>query len=230
MLENLHERTEYRNRNGLFDDRFHAGRVLADMLRPTFQGLAGGVVLAIPSGGVPVGAALGDELGLELELAIVRKAQIPGNTEAGFGAVSLEGSVFLNLELLDRLGLSDSQVQAQIDVVKEELLQRNRDFRKGRPAPDLAGRHVVLTDDGLASGYTMLAALDGVARQEPESITVAVPTAPLRSIRMVAPRVDAVYCANVQEVGPFAVAAAYRKWRDLERDEVLEILRVRDLA
>lgn len=224
MKYRLHEITQYRNKHRLFADRHEAGQILAEMLAPEYAGLDSGIVLAIPSGGVPLGIEIARRLLLPRDLLIVRKLQIPGNTEAGFGAMGLDGKRFLNEDLLRHLRLNDEQIERQTALVREELKERNRLFRGGRPPPDLTGRTVILTDDGLASGSTMMAAADSTRRLGAARIVVAVPTGLLDSIEKVGPLVDEVYCANLLDYWPFAVANAYRRWHDLSRQEVLALL------
>lgn len=224
MNYRLHEITPYRNKHWLFADRHEAGQILAEMLAPEYASLDNGIVLAIPSGGVPLGIEIARRLLLPRDLLIVRKLQIPGNTEAGFGAMGLDGKRFLNAELLRHLRLSNEQIEGQAALLREELAERNRLFRGGRPPPDLAGKAAILTDDGLASGSTMMAAADSARRLGAVRIVVAVPTGLLDSIEKVGPLVEEVYCANVLDYWPFAVANAYRRWHDLSRQEVLALL------
>jgi len=154
-------------------------------------------------------------------MLIIRKLPIPGNPEAGFGAISLEGDMILNDSLVKMLGLSDEVIEEQAELVLEELKARNRIFRGNRPQTDLKGKVVILTDDGLASGYTMMVAARMVGRQQPERIVVAVPTASLHTIDLIAEEVDEIICLNVRTGSYFAVAEAYRNWYDLSRDEVV---------
>jgi putative phosphoribosyl transferase len=224
MPAELHEREEFRDKHLLFGDRIHAGEVLSEMLAPIYQSRPDVLVMAIPSGGVPVGLEISRRLSLGFDMIIVRKLQIPGNTEAGFGALSLGGRVYLNEHLLARLGLDRDRIEEQIGVVRAELETRNRLFRKGRPLPELSGTKVILCDDGLASGYTMLAAAGMAAEKGATRITVAVPTAPMSSIRLISPVVDEIWCASIQTHGPFAVANAYTRWHDLDQQEVIGML------
>jgi predicted phosphoribosyltransferase len=225
MSERIIEKAAYRNRSGLFTDRFQAGSELAELLAPDLAGLEQGLVLAIPSGGVPIGLQLSRRLDLPLDVFIVRKPQIPGNTEAGFGAVTLDGDVLLNQELLSRLGLGQKEIQAEIARVTRELQERNRVFRGGKPHPDVCGKTVILADDGLASGYTMLAAAKAVRSRQASRVIVAVPTAPLSSVQRALEVADAVYSLHIQDRGgSFAVASAYTGWRDLSREEVAAML------
>lgn len=225
MRYRLHEIPQYRNKHQLFADRHEAGQILAEMLAPEYAGMDNAIVLAIPSGGVPIGIEIARRLLLPRDLLIVRKLQVPGNTEAGFGAMGLDGRRFLNQEMLWYLRLSEEQIENQAAIVREELDRRNRLFREGRPLPDLTGKTTILTDDGLASGYTMLAAADSARGQGAIRIVVAVPTGLLASIEKIGPLADEVYCANVLDYWPFAVANAYRRWHDLSRQEVLALLR-----
>jgi predicted phosphoribosyltransferase len=217
----LRELTQFRNKKQIFDDRHDAGRILADMLAPKYLGIAAAIIMAIPSGGVPIGLEIANRLRLPHDLMIVRKLQIPGNTEAGFGAMGLDGKIFMNEEMLSYLGLTEEQIEAQAEIVREELKRRNRLFRGDRPPPDLAGKTVILADDGLASGYTMLAAANAVRASRAGGLVVAVPTGLVDSIARVGPLADEIYCANVHDYAPFAVANAYRNWRDLSREEVV---------
>ncbi len=161
------------------------------------------------------------------DLVIVRKIQIPGNTEAGFGAMAYDGSVFLNESLLWRIDLKPSQIEAQTNVVKNELEKRNKMFRQGKPFPELTGKTVILVDDGLASGYTMMASIYMVKKMGARKTVVAVPTAPLRSLEEVETGVEEIYCANIRQGPVFAVADAYRHWYDLSQTEVIGLLKGR---
>jgi len=224
MKAKINEIKEFRNRRHIFADRIEAGETLALMLQSKIDHFAESMILAIPSGGVPVGIKMQEILGLPFDLLIVRKLQIPGNTEAGFGAMTLDGATFLNNSLLKRLRLSPAQIETEKRRVAEELEQRNAMFRGGRPFPDLTGKRVVLVDDGLASGYTMLASLDMANKAHARETVVAVPTAPQSSIDRILPAADQILCANIRTAPCFAVAEAYRNWYDLDEKEVAALL------
>lgn len=211
------------NRTGVYRDRDDAGEYLTRAL-DEFRG-TDAFVLAIPSGGVPVGLVVSSRLGLPFDLLIIRKIPIPGNTESGFGAVSLEGDMLLNEPMVRMLRLSPSEIEELAEPVHEELQARNRIFREGRPWPDVRGRIVVIVDDGLASGYTMMTAARMVQRRAPTRIVVAVPTASASTIELLAPEVDLIVCPNVRTGYSFAVADAYQNWYDLDRDEVINMLK-----
>jgi putative phosphoribosyl transferase len=224
MKTKLVERTEFRDRRGLFKDRHEAGMVLAEMLRPDIARMAMPLILAIPSGGVPVGMAMRDALDLPFDLMIVKKLKLPDNPEAGFGSMTLDGTVFLNERLLAELRLSREEIEGEKRRINRELEKRNALFRRGRPLPELAGRSVILVDDGLASGYTMLASVETASKAGAHEIIVAVPTAPRSSVQLLSANVESIYCANVRTGSYFAVAEAYRHWYDLDEAEVQRLL------
>jgi len=207
----------------VFEDREYAGRMLAKKLN-RFKGKEP-IILAIPSGGLPVGYAVARELNIPMDVIIPRKIQIPYNPEAGFGAVAPDGSIILNESLVRELRLTKEEIKILAKQVLEEIERRNRKFRGDRPSPNLIGKTVILVDDGLASGYTMLAAIKSVKKQKPKRTLVAVPTAPLDSARLVASQVNQLICLNIRRGPFFAVADAYQKWYDLDDGEVIEYIR-----
>ncbi|MCF8061136.1 MAG: phosphoribosyltransferase [Deltaproteobacteria bacterium] len=218
------EKEELRDRSEVFQDRWDAGEILAGMLKPEYGGRDDVHVLAIPAGGVPVGLKVREILNASFDLVIARKLKIPGNPEAGFGAMAYGGGRFLNEPLVSELRLDESDIEAETQVVQLELEKRNRLFREGRPFPNLSGRTVVLVDDGLASGYTMLSTLRMVRDQGGRSAVVAVPTAPQRTIDRLRTEADEIICPNIRTGMFFAVADAYVRWYDLQEQEVLDLL------
>ena len=223
MTATIIEDPGIRDKIGVFRDRDDAGEVLAKGLEQ-FRG-TDSIVLAIPSGGVPVGLKVAFSLALPFDLLIIRKIPIPGNTEAGFGAISLDGDRLLNPSLVRMLGLSDREIDELAERVMQELKVRNRLFRQDRPLPEIKGRTVILVDDGLASGYTMMTAVRIVRRRDPADIVVAVPTASWNTIEILLDEVDTIVCPNIRTGSFFAVADAYLNWYDLSRDEVLNLLK-----
>lgn len=218
----LIEDAELRNSSYVFKDRTGAGKFLAAMLEEYVSSNA--LVLAIPAGGVPVAYELARNLDLAMDIVIVRKIQIPGNTEAGFGAMGPDGEVIFNEMLLRSLRLSESEIAQQVDKTKKVLNARNQTYRYGRPFPELNDRTVILVDDGLASGYTMSEAIRFVKRKLAIKIIAAVPTASESAIELLLPFVDELYCPNIRGY-PFAVADAYKEWRDLSDEEVISFLK-----
>jgi len=209
----------------LFRDRDDAGRKLGEKLAQVR--LEDVLVLAIPCGGVPVAVQIANRLGAQLDLIVVRKLQIPWNPEAGFGALAPDGTVLLNPELTPHLHLTDAEIWEVEKRTMVEIERRTQRFRGTQPAPRLADRAVVLVDDGLASGYTMLAAAQSVRKAGPRHLVVAVPVASAGAARLVKPACDRFIALHVSAALPFAVASFYERWRDLTDDEVLRYLQAR---
>ena len=219
----LIEDLNLKNKIRVFRDRAEAGRLLSEKIKHLASPDA--LVLAIPAGGVPVGYEIAKGNGLLMDVLIVRKIQIPGNPEAGFGALGPDGEAIFNERLLRNLMLTDEELNRQVEKTKAVLEKRNRAYRGDSPFPDLKNKVVVVVDDGLASGYTMLEAVNFVKRKQAEKVIVAVPTASESSINLLLPEADEIYCLNIREFYPFAVAEAYMKWYDVEDEEVISLLR-----
>jgi putative phosphoribosyl transferase len=204
----------------LFQDRTDAGQKLGQELLA--MELKDAVVLAIPAGGVPVAAEAAKKLKAPLDLIIARKIQFPWTTEAGFGAVVSDGTVYLGRHAAD---LSDEVVQAQTRKAKEQVQHRAQQFRQRRKKLDLSGRTVILVDDGLASGSTMLAAVQSIRHSRPQQVIVAVPTASGSAVKLLRPHVDGLVSLYVHPNHlPFAVASSYQNWYDLSDEEVMSYL------
>lgn len=216
----LHQ--ELRNREHIFRDRDDAGQVLAGVMKELSGSEAW--VLAIPGGGLPVAARLCRSLELRCDVAVVSKITLPWNPEAGYGAVAFDGSVRLNESLIHDLLLDDLEVRYGIEKTKTKVERRVRELHGDGGYEHLAGSTVVLVDDGVASGFTMLAAIDAVQSSKARSVLVAVPTASRDAARRIAGAVDRLYCANVRGGFPFAVADAYQHWRDVEEVELQRLV------
>ncbi len=218
------EEPSLRGRVHVFEDRVEAGELLADKLKG-YGGRGDAYVLAIPAGGMQVAHVIARRLGLPLDVFVTRKIHIPWNREAGFGAVSWDGVVLLNEPLVAYLGLTREDVEACVEEERRAIDRRLRKFRGDRPFPDLEGKVVIVVDDGLASGFSMLVTLRSLRRRRPGELVVAVPTASESALGLVAPEADRVFCLNVRSGPVFAVADAYRVWYDLEDDDVMWLLR-----
>jgi putative phosphoribosyl transferase len=214
------ELPELRDHTRVFRDRQHAGEVLAEMLSSYSKTDA--IVLAIPAGGVPVAA---ERLRIPLDVAVVSKITLPWNTEAGYGAVAFDGTMRLNEGLLPRLGLTDDQIQEGIKQTTQKVMRRVKRFRGDRPFPDLSKRRVILLDDGLASGFTMLVAIEALRKAGARHLCVAVPTGHGSSLPRMAQEVEALYCANIRGGFSFAVADAYEAWTDVDEEEAIALYR-----
>jgi len=205
-----------------FRNRIDAGRQLAEKLA-AYANRPGVLVLALPRGGVPVGFEVARELGAPLDAFLVRKLGVPGYEELAMGAVATGGVRVLNDEIVRGLGISEHEIDAAAARELQELARRERLYRGDRPLPDIAGRTVILVDDGLATGATMRAAIAAVRQQQPARIVVAVPTASPDTCEALKAEADDVVCAMTPE--PFlAVGHWYEDFTQTTDDEVRELL------
>lgn len=207
----------------VFENRRDAGRQLAAKLLE-YEG-QDTVVLAIPNGGVPVGLEVATVLKASFDMVIARKIPMPLNPEAGFGAVADDGTIILNDELVKRLGLSAQQISFQVSEVRARISQRSLLYHGERPLTSVTGKTVLIIDDGLASGFTMMAAAESVRRRRPREIVVAVPAASANAVSQVEEIADRVVTCVTAFTPRFAVADFYRYWYDLSDDEVVQQIR-----
>jgi putative phosphoribosyl transferase len=208
----------------VYNDRTEAGQVLArEMSRMNFETKP--VVLAIPNGGIPVGVEIAKTLDAGLDAIIVRKLQVPGNTEAGFGALTSQGALLLNDRLVRSIGLNQHQIDIVVKRTQSQIDSRKEDYHGLIGIINPSGKDVILVDDGLASGYTMRAAVQSVRSVGPTSITVAVPTSSRSAADLVGAEVESLICPRIESGFIFAVANAYRNWYDVPDSEVIEILK-----
>ena len=154
----------------------------------------------------------------------MRKLQIPDNPEAGFGSVASDGSLLLNEALVHRLRIGGKTIAAQKEKALRSIRARMAQYGSFASFPNLKGRAAILIDDGLASGLSMEVAVMVVKRHEPAIVVVAVPTSSMSAFRRLSPLVDRVVCPDVSRLPFFAVANAYKIWRDLDDAEVISLL------
>jgi len=207
----------------LFENRYDAGRKLAEKLYDYTDKAA--VVLGIPNGGVAV--ALGVALGInaDLDLVISRKIPLPLSPEGGFGSVTDDGTTIFDSAIIKSAGLSQTQINYQVNQVRSDIRHRSLHYHSDRPPLAITGRTVIVVDDGLASGYTMRAAIESLRHRSPKQIIAAVPVGPepiVEALREVADRV--VTCAVGKEP-KFYIADYYRSWHDITDAEVLHCLK-----
>jgi len=206
----------------IFDNRQDAGRQLAEKLSD-YKGQPV-IVLAIPNGGVPVALEVAGALEANLDLVISRKIPIPLSPEAGFGAVADDGTIILNEIAVKSIGLSRQQIEYEANKVRAEIKQRSLLYRGNRPLVSVNGKTVIIIDDGLASGFTMMAAVQSVRRRRPKEIVVAVPTASAIALKQVERVTDKVVTCVTGYMPRFAVADFYHHWYDLGDDEVIRYI------
>lgn len=174
-----------------FADRNEAGRLLAGELARLRQAKRP-LLLALPRGGVPVAAVVADELGLSFDLLIVRKLGVPGHEEYAMGAIAAGGVMVLDHRVVAQLGIQLEDVERVIQRETRELERRELFYRENRPPPEVAGRTVILVDDGIATGSTMSAAIELLRKRKAGRIVVAVPVAPHDAVRRLRTAADEV--------------------------------------
>jgi len=203
-----------------FRDRTEAGERLAQALAAL--PLPRPVVLAIPRGGVVVGAAVARRLKAPLYPLVVRKVGAPFNPELAIGAVG-PGGVYLNRRMCAELGLTPEQVSAAVARAQEELEERLARLGLGKALPEVRGCSAVLVDDGMATGATIEVAVRLLRPLEPEQLVLAVPVASAEAVRRLGPQVDRCVCLLVPEPF-FAVGAHYERFGQVSDAEVRECL------
>jgi putative phosphoribosyl transferase len=205
-----------------FHDRREAGHKLAEALeflkdRPDV------VILAIPRGGVVVAYQVAQALGLPLDVMITRKVGAPGNPEFALGAVTGDGTVVLDDFLIDELGIPEDWVLDEVRIQQEEIQRRLQRYRGDRPMPEIEGRTVVLIDDGVATGSTVLASLRALRKRQPGELILAIPVGPPETVARLGREADQVVCLMTPE--PFwAVGRFYEVFDQTTDEEVVELL------
>ena len=205
-----------------FKNRSEAGRFLAEQLS-AYANRPDTLVLALPRGGVPVAYEVAKALGAPLDVFQVRKLGLPGHEELAMGAIATGGVRVRNPEVVEYLRIPDEVIDEVTARERQELERRERLYREGRPALSPRGRVVILVDDGLATGSTMLAAVLALRQQQPASIVVAVPVAAKQTCEELRAVADEVVCAVTPD--PFyAVGLWYEDFAQTTDEEVRELL------
>ena len=206
----------------MFHDRKDAARKLARKLKA--RKLHDPIVLAIPRGGVVTGAVLAQELGAELDIVLSRKLRAPEQPEFAIGAISEDGQIYLNPSVAGLIARSNDYLNQERHHQLAEISRRKKLFREVRPQAPVAGRSVIVTDDGIATGSTMIAALQVVKTQNPREIIVAVPVVPPDRLEEIRRWCDDVVCLHCPETF-WAIGQFYDDFRQVEDEEVVEMLR-----
>jgi putative phosphoribosyl transferase len=211
-----------RNARRIFRDRREAGQVLADELA-SYRDKDNLLVLGLARGGVPVGWEVASFLRAPLDVFLVRKLGVPQWQELAMGALATGGGMVVNDSLVRNLGISDEQLQTVIDRETEELHRRESAYRGERAPVDIAGNTVILVDDGIATGASMLAAVRAVRAAKPAKVVVAVPVGPASACMQLAEEADDVVCATMPP-GFEAVGQVFEDFHQVTDDEVRELL------
>jgi len=213
IIENI----AYRNKMGLFSSREQAGLELAEMIKEVnFD-----ILYIIPNGGLPVGYGILHklkDLKIRSDLLIVKKIHVPWTTEAGMGAVTPDGQIYLNEQIISSSSFNDKQIQKQIDFTKERINTIRNEFNLTSILQP-ANLDIMIIDDGIASGFSMLAGAQWLKKIGANHIFVGSPTAPLSSLKLLDKKVDSIFCLNIREGYSFAVADAYQNWYDVSIEE-----------
>ena len=205
----------------IFTDRIEAGQLLAEKLTTPKNA----VVLAIPRGGVVVGAAIAKKLGLPLEIIVARKLGAPGNPELAIGAVTADGELVLDQGLIERIGVGHEYILEEQESQMKEAERREEVYRAGRSKINLNGKVAILVDDGLATGATMEAAVRSVKRSKAVKIIVAVPVAPWETAERFRELVDEVVVLSTPD-SFWAIGQFYSDFPQVSDEQVIKILKV----
>jgi len=205
-----------------FRDRNEAGRALAEELA-SYRGKDNVLVLGLARGGVPVAWEIASALHAALDVFLVRKLGVPRWSELAMGALASGGGVVMNDNVISSLHISDEQVREVIDSETAELTRRERAYRGGRPLTDPEGKIVILVDDGIATGASMMAAVRAIRGAKPQSIIVAVPVGPESVCHELAREADDVVCATMPPAFE-AVGQVYGDFHQVSDDEVRKLL------
>ena len=201
----------------MFRDRQEAAETLSALLRK-YQG-QDGAVLAIPRGGVPIGAAIARDLQMPLELALIKKIGHPANPEYAIGAASMD-SVIVNKSV----HVPEDYVAREVKKIQDELKRRYQLFMGNKPAQSLKDKLVIIVDDGIATGQTLMATVELVKHQQPKKLVIAVPVAPPSAIETFKPMVDELICPLIPP-DFFAVGQFYIIFNQVSDEEVISALR-----
>jgi predicted phosphoribosyltransferase len=205
-----------------FRDRVEAGRLLEEKLK-RFRGREDAVVLALPRGGGPVGFEVAMVLHLPLEVFVVRKLGLPGHEELAIGAIASGNTSYINEDIVKTLRVSSGMLESVIQRERQELTRRESRFRDPHQPLNLTNKTVILVDDGLATGATMHAAVNGVKIHEPAAVIVAVPVSARDTYNKFKHEVDDIIAVALPE--DFAsVGQWYRNFNQTTDEEVAELL------
>ncbi len=215
IVENKGMRNEYR----IFDSRFSAGKLLQEFITEDID-----LILAIPNGGVPVAEPIIEYLKpQEFNLLLIRKVHVPWTQEAGMGAITPDGNVFFNQQLIRSYNIEEEAIERKVKDALIAIEERKKEYEL--KDYEVKNKSILLTDDGIASGFSMIAGATWLKEKGAKSVTIAVPTAPLDSLNKIEELVDKIICLNVRTRYPFAVADAYKNWYDIPSHEVKQVLK-----
>ncbi|MGZ0746292.1 phosphoribosyltransferase [Haloparvum sp. AD34] len=205
----------------MFQDRTDAGQQLADVLRE--RDLDADLVLGIPRGALPVARPVADALDVPLDIVVAKKMSAPENPEFAIGAAASDGSVYLDDETIERLGVDSEYIERERERAAETAREKVETYRQGDP-PDVAGKTIVVVDDGVATGATMTACLRQLRAQDARRLVVGVPVGSPRSLAELEAEADEVVALDEPE-GFRAVGQFYREFGQVSDEEAIAYLR-----
>ncbi|WP_430505639.1 phosphoribosyltransferase [Haloparvum sp. PAK95] len=205
----------------MFQDRTDAGQQLADVLRE--RDLDADLVLGIPRGALPVARPVADALDVPLDIVVAKKMSAPENPEFAIGAAASDGSVYLDDETIERLGVDSEYIERERERAAETAREKVETYRQGDP-PDVAGKTIVVVDDGVATGATMTACLRQLRAQDARRLVVGVPVGSPRSLAALEAEADEVVALDEPE-GFRAVGQFYREFGQVSDEEAIAYLR-----
>jgi putative phosphoribosyl transferase len=202
----------------VFADRREAGKLLGKLLADALKIDA---VYGLAAGGVPVAIEAAKRIGACFDVVVVKKITYPWTTEAGYGAVAVDGSLEYSREAAEMLGFNEDYVRKEAERVLQAVKRRTLMVRGTEKYPDMKGKKLVVIDDGIATGYTMRVAVQFLRSLGAEKVYAATPTASVDGALFVAEKADAVYVINLRGGPYYAVADAYMEWHDVSDEELV---------
>ena len=205
----------------MFKNRMDAGQRLGEALKEI--DIIEGIVLAIPRGGVVIGAEISQRLGYQLDIIIPKKVGLPHQSEVAIGAVTEDGTAIYNQNLLKRLGITEQDLEPTVQNIIREIKRRMNIYRGTDKPLSLVKKDVILVDDGIATGATIIAALRSLKNSGCRSITLAVPVAPPDTLETLRKEVDHLVCLIAEEHF-YAVGQFYMDFDQVDDGEVIKLL------
>ncbi len=205
----------------VFTDRRDAGEQLATLLEE--RGVDADIVLAVPRGGLPVGRVVADRLDAPLDIVVAKKMGAPQNPELAIGAVGADGSAWVNDGIVENLSVSEEYVERERERQAEAAREKAETYRGGRPTPDLSGRRVLVVDDGIATGATIIACLRQVRNDDAAHVTLAAPVGSPTSVERLRAEADEVVCVDTPP-GFGAVGEFYRRFDQVSDEQARSYL------
>lgn len=206
----------------MFKDRIDAAKKLIPELEK-YKGHPDAIILAIPRGALEIGAVLRDELELPLDIIVTKKIGAPGNEEYAIGVVGPDGQYEVNEGVVAMYGIPREYIEDEAKRLRHVIKRRYRDYRGDHPLPDLKNKTVIIVDDGIATGFTTLAAVNYAHRQNPEKVVLAVPVSAEDSYHKLEPKVDELICLDVRS-DFYAVGQFYQNFNQVSDEEAKRIL------